>query len=65
MTQRQASKGVKLTIPMLDGEQLVLNTNDMGSVVTGGSRRITGKGMPIKGGPSRGDLIVKFTVGRL
>ena len=65
LTQRQAERGVKLTIPMLDGEQFVVKTSDLGQISRGGTKRISGKGMPIKGGPAKGDLIINFTVGRL
>ena len=64
LSARQVEKGVKLTIPMLDGEQLEVSTAP-GEVHGGFAKRVVGKGMPIKGGPTRGDLIINFLIGRL
>jgi len=65
LTAAQVEKGVKLTIPMLDGSDLVVRTNPGEVRSNGGTKREAGKGMPIKGGPSRGDLIIEFVIGRL
>ena len=61
LTREQAARGVTLTIPHLDGSSVRLSTK--GERTYGGScKAIAGKGMPIKGGPARGALIIDFRV---
>lgn len=56
---RESLTGCNINIPLLNGESLTLSTQD---VVSHGTRkRISGKGMP-RGGGSRGDLLVDFSV---
>ena len=58
----QANKALKLKLPLPDGTDIEILTNDILPIQNGSSKRIKGKGMPIKGGPERGDLIIKFQV---
>ena len=59
--REQAARGVTLTIPHLDGSSVRLSTK--GERTYGGScKAIAGMGMPIKGGPARGALIIDFRV---
>ena len=60
LSQQQAQRGVKLTIPNIDGSEVQLSTKDQ-NVRHGDTRTISGAGMPRKGG-GRGDLIVEFAV---
>jgi DnaJ-class molecular chaperone len=62
LKKSQIDKGVKLTIPTpMKEEKLELDTRNKyithGTVIT-----VSGKGMPIKGGPSRGDFLIEFRV---
>jgi len=62
ITSNQALKGIKITIPTLNGEKLKFKV-ESGQIPNGISNTIiTGKGMPIKGGQSYGDLIINFIV---
>ena len=61
----QAEKGAKLNIPLPCGEALAVSTQDISPMKDGETMRVAGKGMPIKGGPSRGDLIINFRVSKL
>lgn len=62
LKKSQIDKGVKLTIPTpMKDEKLEMNTKNKyithGTVIT-----VNGKGMPIKGGPSRGDFLIEFRI---
>jgi len=66
LSEKQAQEGAKVKLPLPDGEELVLVTNQdsrielpirENDVVT-----LEGKGMPIKGGPERGNLVIRFRV---
>ena len=61
MTRAQADKGVKLTIPLLDGSEHKITT-EAGQIFHGYCAVVRGKGMPIKGGPKRGDLKIAFRI---
>ena len=62
---RQRPSSHHQTGVLLDGSDLVVRTNPGEVRSNGGTKREAGKGMPIKGGPSRGDLIIEFVIGRL
>mmetsp|Transcript_4811 Transcript_4811/g.10213 ORF Transcript_4811/g.10213 Transcript_4811/m.10213 type:complete len:404 (+) Transcript_4811:144-1355(+) len=62
ITASQAEKGAKLTIPLPSAESVSVSTQDRAPIENGDTITIAGKGMPIKGGPDRGDLIIKFLV---
>lgn len=55
----QAHKGVKVTIPTLDGRKVKLET--AADVKNGKVKRLSGEGMPSKNG-GKGDLLVQFVV---
>merc|ERR1711959_126722 len=60
ITQEQAAKGVKVTIPTLDGRKVVLDRK--GEVIKDGAKApLVGEGMPTKSG-AKGDLFVHFKV---
>ena len=61
LTRAQARGGVRLRLPMPDGTSLTVSTQGM-RVRTGAKHVMRGYGMPIKGGPERGDLIIEFVV---
>lgn len=63
VTSRQAEKGVRLKVPMPDGSLLnILSNDDDLPICSNQQKIITGKGMPIKGGPETGDLIIDFHI---
>uniref|UniRef100_A0A7S2R0Q7 Chaperone DnaJ C-terminal domain-containing protein n=1 Tax=Eucampia antarctica TaxID=49252 RepID=A0A7S2R0Q7_9STRA len=62
ISQNQAEKGVKIKVPLLDGNLLEILVQDGISIQQGQRKIIKGKGMPIKGGPKRGDLIIEFNI---
>uniref|UniRef100_A0A7S0ERM2 Chaperone DnaJ C-terminal domain-containing protein n=1 Tax=Hanusia phi TaxID=3032 RepID=A0A7S0ERM2_9CRYP len=61
LTRQQAKKGVQLTIPMLDGTEVKWSTKGE-QVYHGSCIAIASHGMPIKGGPARGNLIIEFAL---
>jgi DnaJ-class molecular chaperone len=62
ITSEQAQNGIKLTIPTLNHDKLKFKVAS-GEIPNGISNTIiTGKGMPIKGGQSYGNLIINFVV---
>mmetsp|Transcript_20023 Transcript_20023/g.29688 ORF Transcript_20023/g.29688 Transcript_20023/m.29688 type:complete len:343 (-) Transcript_20023:71-1099(-) len=64
ISQMQASKGAKLKIPLPDGELLsVITSPDILPIIDGQNLLVPNKGMPIKGGPGRGNLKIVFTIG--
>ena len=66
ISPRQADRGAKLSIPLPTGETYKVSTEHRVPMNSGETMRISGKGMPIRrkkeGGPSRGDLIIRFHV---
>lgn len=62
ITASQAAKGAKLNIPLPSAESVSVSTQDRAPIENGDTMTIAGKGMPIKGGPNRGDLIIKFLI---
>jgi DnaJ-class molecular chaperone len=63
ITERQAEKGAKLSIPLPDGELLKVETSsEYVPIHEGKILSIPGKGMPIKGGPARGNLQIIFSI---
>lgn len=62
VTNRQAEKGAQIKIPLPDGEILNFSTKDEVPTKEGHTMTLRGKGMPIKGGPQRGNLIVEFHI---
>ncbi|KAG5178115.1 hypothetical protein JKP88DRAFT_270573 [Tribonema minus] len=62
VTRVQAERGVRVRVPLLaPGDVAELRTQP-GEVRAGLTRAVPGRGMPIKGGPRRGDLKVTFAV---
>ena len=61
LTNKQAVKGVNITLPLLNGEQFNLSTkNDM--IYAGKRKLIASKGMPIKDTEEFGNLIIEFQI---
>lgn len=60
LNEKQATKGARIKIPLPDGELYEL-IPDL-PIEPGQVTSIAGKGMPIKGGPERGWLMIKFAV---
>lgn len=64
ISQKQAIKGAKLKIPLPDGELLSVTTSpDILPIIDGQNLVVPDKGMPIKGGPGRGNLKIVFAIG--
>jgi len=63
VTPRQAEKGIRLKIPLPGGDlvDIVLSEDDL-PVCNNQKKIVRGKGMPIKGGPEKGDLIIEFHI---
>lgn len=63
LNAKQAENGAKLRLP-LPGEKTfsTLIPEDRLPVRDGDTITIVGKGMPVKGGPERGDLIIEFKI---
>ena len=76
MQSQQTKGGFKVTIPLPSGETFSKtipksqnddddnDSEEEGAVSDGEKMVIPSKGMPIKGGPDRGDLIIEFRVRR-
>ena len=64
LSSDQAENGrLRLKLPMPDGKIVEIYTEDVTIPIRTGDRKVVpGKGMPVKGGPKRGDLIVQFEV---
>ena len=63
VTSKQAATGVKMSIPLPDGEVLTVKADkDELPIQEGQILTVLGKGMPIKGGPKRGDLHIIFSI---
>ena len=69
VSPKQALKGARLSIPLPNGETYKISTEDRAPMNSGETLRVPGKGMPIRrkkdgaeDGPSRGDLIIRFTI---
>lgn len=63
VTSKQAATGVKISIPLPDGEVLTVKAHkDELPIQEGQILTVPGKGMPIKGGPKRGDLLIIFSI---
>lgn len=58
LTSKQADKGVKITIPTLDGRHLTYQTDE--NIKSGSIKIFDGEGMPSK--ENNGDLIIKYTI---
>lgn len=63
VSRAQADKGIKVTIPLLDGTDHIVHTGAR-QIFHGYCSVARGKGMPIKGGPKRGDLKIEFRVAK-
>jgi len=64
VTSAQASKGLKITVPHLDGRNVTVHTT-AGEVSHGRLKVIAGEGMPIRKQPGAfGNMIIKFEVQR-
>lgn len=61
LTRSQAEKGVMLTVPQLDGTDYKLSTVGQ-SVYHGRCIVLKSMGMPVKGGPARGRLLIEFRI---
>ena len=64
LTRAAAARGVTLAVPRLNGEawSIELEPGEALEDDGGYTRRFSGGGMPIKGGPARGDLLVEVKV---
>ena len=58
----QTEKALRLKVPLPDGKEIEVLTEDILPIKDGDTKRVFGKGMPVKGGPMRGDLIIEFQV---
>jgi len=61
LSRRRAARGASLRVPQLNQPPLVVELKP-GQAVDGQTLVLEGRGMPIKGGPARGDLHISFTV---
>ena len=61
LTQAAAARGVTLAVPRLNGEAWSVEL-EPGEAHEGFSRTFHGGGMPIKGGPARGDMVVEVRI---
>ena len=57
----EAEKGITLTISLPGGDEAIIKTKP-NEIIQGHAITIPGKGMPIKRGPERGDLIAEFRI---
>lgn len=67
ISEEQTHGGIKITVPLPTGEtwtKTIPKTGDnIGSALSNGEKLVVpSKGMPKKGGPERGDLVVEFRV---
>lgn len=62
LSEKQANKGAKIKIPLPDRDIYELQVRDDLPIQPGTSLTVADKGMPIKGGPQRGSLIIQFDV---
>jgi DnaJ-class molecular chaperone len=63
LSKKQVDKGVKVKVPLLDGETLVINTKEYPQIKDGARLPFPGKGMPSSKNPEkRGSLIIKFQI---
>ena len=63
VSRKQAVNGVKVTIPLPDGELLSVKIDKSELPIREGqTKTIQDKGMPIKSGPSRGKLHIVFSI---
>lgn len=60
ITKRQAERGVKIKIPLPTGE--TVEVKEEGPMEDGYVKTVVNKGMPIRGGPRRGNLKIEFKV---
>lgn len=60
VTKRQAERGAKVKIPLPTGELLEVTAE--GPMESGHVMTVPNKGMPIRGGPRRGNLKIEFKV---
>jgi DnaJ family protein A protein 2 len=62
LTSAQAAKGLKITVPHMDGRQVTVQVT-AGDVRHNGTKVIQGEGMPIRKKPgSKGDMRVIYDV---
>ena len=68
ISAEQTARGINVKVPLPTGEvwsQIIPKSIDNSPAITSGKKLVvSGKGMPIKGGPECGDLIVEFRVRR-
>jgi DnaJ homolog subfamily B member 4 len=63
VTSKQATNGARIRIPLPDGELLPVTVDKYDLPIEDGKVLIVpGKGMPIKGGPNRGNLQICFSI---
>lgn len=60
LTQRQAERGAKIKVPLPTGETIEVKAE--GPMADGHVMTVQNKGMPIRGGPKRGNLKIRFKV---
>jgi DnaJ-class molecular chaperone len=63
-SQTKGGINVKIPLPTGDAWSKIIPKSDERAVSSGEKMVIPSKGMPIKGGPERGDLIIEFRVRR-
>jgi len=61
VSSKEVEKGVNLEILLPGGDSAFVKTKPE-QIVQGQAITVRGKGMPIKGGPARGDLIAEFRI---
>ena len=67
ISESQTQGGIRINIPLPTGEtwsKTIPKSDDSVAVSNGEQLRIPKHGMPIQGGPARGDLVVEFRVRR-
>ena len=62
VARRKARRGFTVRVPLLGSEEPVLLEMGPGEALDGDQKILQGQGMPIRGGPDRGDLIIQWRV---
>lgn len=62
ITAKQAKRGATIKIPLPDGEIFSLSTESHIPMETDYIMTVPDKGMPINGGPERGNLLIRFRI---
>ncbi len=62
LTSRQAERGAKLKLPLPDGSTLEVVSK--AGTVSGEKMIVGGRGMSVKGGVGKGNVVIEFVVGQ-